>query len=236
MSSKSSSNSIEISKSNFFKDEAIERGGSIFISAQSKIIIDSNNFTQTKAGINGMVILIDFLSQVLIKNNNLYIEKEIINLSAFYVLSTFNDETNSEKIFEIDGECFTSEKRNTNDNTVDYLVYNVSQSSNFSITGATCFQKSREESILIVNANSTSVVIDDDSVFNCNKCDGIVPVESESYFYSEFEPTSEVQSLESSSEFETATELQSFSSLESSSEFEPTETTTDVHPTQIPDD
>lgn len=161
-----------------------------------------------------MVILIDFLSQVLIKNYNLYIEKEIINLSAFYVLSTFNDETNSEKTFEIDGE-----KINSNDNTVDFLVYNVSQSSNFSITGATCFQKSREESILIVNANSTSVVIDDDSVFNCNKCDEIVPIESESFSYSEFDPNSEVQSLESSSEFETATELQSFSSLESSSEF-----------------
>lgn len=216
LSPSSNSASVEVSSSEFSNDEADEKGGSIYISSYSKVAIQSNNFTQTKANVQGMVILIDLLSKVVWKDNNLYIDEDVKDSSALYVFSSYLSEKAFEGALEIDGGCFTSAKKSLDDNKAVYLVYNVSQTSNLTITSASCFQGSKDESILIIG-NSTKVFFDD-SVFDCDKCDVIVPVESDSS--SEVQPT------------------------ETETIFNPTETNSDIvpsssivpEPTSIPDD
>ena len=97
-------------------------------------------------------------------DNNLYIDEDVKDSSALYVFSSILYEKTFEGALKIDGGCFTSAKKGLDDNNAVYLVYNVSQTSNLTITSASCFQGSKNESILIIG-NSTKVTFDD-SVFN----------------------------------------------------------------------
>lgn len=57
-----------------------------------------------------------------------------------------------------------------------FLIFNVSKVSKLKITHDSCFQLSKEESILVIGS-STSIDVDD-SVFNCDNCNGI-PIPSD---------------------------------------------------------
>ena len=160
---------VDIWNCQFIKDEALESGGSIFMSAKSGATIDCCNFTQPKATVNGKAISIDIYSCININKCNFYMEKDSIENSAIYVFSSFVQKQRSfDGELLIKGGCFVCNKKG---GKATFLIFNVSQASKLKITHDSCFQLSKEESILIIGSSTTIDV--DDSVFNRNDCNGI---------------------------------------------------------------